>query len=428
MDVSNLRFVKTFLVLAMTTISVVVITVFVSFYLRSERLTEDILLQQGRALFEQMIMTRRWISDHGGVYVKVREGIDPDPFLTTLPGLKVNVTDEDGSQYTMRNPGLVVRGISELAEITGTFRFHVASLNPINKKTNTPDSFERQALESFDKGEKESYAIEKHDDGSYYRYMAPLLHEERCDKCHAFQNHEIGDVLGGISVSIPMSMINEKMQLNRYYIAMAAAIVLVVLFLPLLVLSRQFVRRLNEAQSKLVTMATVDSLTGLFNRKVGMGRLDEEISQHRRFDKPLSLLMLDIDHFKSVNDTFGHQAGDAVLAGLSHLIRSISRKYDIACRYGGEEFMIVLPETVINDAVTVAEKLRQKFAEKAVYAGDKSIRATVSIGVSQMYPHKEERAEHIISRADNALYEAKKKGRNRTAVSPIQFSTETNKG
>ncbi len=148
MQTGTLFFAKKFLILAIIVITFVVTSIFVSFHLRTEKLTEDILLQQGRALFSQIILLRGWISQHGGVFVKVKKGVDPNPFLTTLPDLKVNLTDTNGTQYTLRNPGLVVRGLSELAEQSGQFSFHVSSLNPINKETNSPDEFERKALES----------------------------------------------------------------------------------------------------------------------------------------------------------------------------------------------------------------------------------------------------------------------------------------
>lgn len=407
-------FVKKFLLLATVTITAVVVTVFIRFHIRTTELTKDILLQQGRALFSELIMTRRWVSGHGGVFVKVKPGVDPNPFLTTLPDLKVNITDEEGVRYTLRNPGLVVRGISELAEESGQFRFHVSSLDPINTQTNTPDSFERSALEDFEKGKKEAFAIEQSPQGEFYRYMAPLVFENRCNQCHASQKLKVGDIRGGISVSIPMAKVNQKLKRNRTSTITSAAAVVGVLFVFLFVLSRKFVGELNRAQAKLIRIATTDGLTKLYNRKFAIDRLEEEISQHQRLKSNLSCLLIDIDYFKSINDKYGHQAGDAVLVALAATMRKFFRKYDIISRYGGEEFMIILPSTDLEVAVCVAERMRQKIAEQIVEFKGESIMATASIGVAQMLTPN---SDDLISDTDAALYKAKNTGRNRVVAS-----------
>ncbi len=412
----NLRFVKKFLALSITIVTIVVVTVFISFHIRNENLTENILLQQGRALFSQLILTRAWVSQHGGVFVKVKPGVDPNPFLLSLPNLKVNLKDENGTQYTLRNPGLVVQGISELAEKTGQYRFHVASLNPVNAKNSTPDAFERKALEDFTSGiKKEDFTIEETENGPFYRYMAPLIFTAECNKCHASQKLAIGDIRGGISISIPMQLVNEKLKANRTFTVTSAIIILGVLFTFLFVFSQKFIAELNNVQGQLVLMATIDDLTKLFNRKVALMRLEEEVSKHNRLKIPLSCLMLDVDHFKSINDNFGHQGGDAVLKSIAELLQKNSRKYDIVCRYGGEEFMMVLPSTDHKSAMTVAEKIREKINENKVAYHNELISTTMSIGVSQLHIDVEENADNLIKRADDALYEAKNSGRNKVA-------------
>jgi diguanylate cyclase (GGDEF)-like protein len=417
MQKTTLFFVKKFLVLAIIVITFVVGTVFVSFHLRTEKLTEDILLQQGRALFSQIILLRGWISQHGGVFVKVKEGVDPNPFLTTLPHLKVNLEDKSGVQYTLRNPGLVVRGISELAEKSGQFTFHVSSLDPVNVETNTPDEFERKALEAFRAGEKtEAFAIEQTNNReSVYRYMAPLIFEDRCNKCHAFQNLTVGDIRGGISINIPMGLVNKKLQENRLFTITSSLLILSVLFAFLFVLSRKFMYELNSAESKLVQMATIDDLTKLSNRKVGLERLGEEVSKHERIQTPLSCLLADIDHFKLINDTHGHQAGDTVLAAVAETFQTNCRNYDIICRYGGEEFLVVLPSTNLGSALKVAEKIRTNISEMKVEHNGATIKTTISIGVAQLQTDDQEDMNTFIKRADEALYRAKDSGRNMTS-------------
>jgi diguanylate cyclase (GGDEF)-like protein len=160
-------------------------------------------------------------------------------------------------------------------------------------------------------------------------------------------------------------------------------------------------------------MATTDDLTKLFNRKVALERLEEEVSKHIRLEIPLSCLMLDIDHFKAINDKYGHQAGDAVLKSTSGILQKNSRKYDIVCRYGGEEFMIVLPSTDIESAMIVAEKIREKVNKDKVVYNNRIIKTTISVGAAQLHIEGGENTDRLIKRADDALYKAKNNGRNK---------------
>lgn len=409
----NLRFVKSFLLLAMAIVAFIVSIVFVSFYIRTEAITKDILLQQSRALFKQILLTRRWASDHGGVYVKVRPGVEANPFLSKMPNVKVNLRDQaTGELYTLRNPGLIVRELSELGGTTGLYYFHVASLKPINPKNSTPDAFEKKALKEFEKGVKELTTVEHMNGELVYRYMAPLYYEKACDKCHLNQGLKPGDIRGGITVSIPMLLVNQKLTTNRTYTIASAILILGLLLGSLFLISSKLLRELGIAQNKLIQMATTDSLTGLPNRKNGIDRLEEEISRHYRSGLPLSCLMLDIDRFKDINDNYGHLVGDAVLVSLADTFNRCTRKHDIASRYGGEEFLIILPETDIKSALAVAEKMRINVMENPpVYNGD-SVPFTVSIGVTQMDGACRETTDLIVHRADSALYKAKSDGRN----------------
>jgi len=412
MSHNSLTFVRNFIAYSVLVITLVIVSIFVSYHARTEQLTESVLLQQGRALYSELIMTRRWISSHGGVFVKVRPGVDPNPFLSSLPGMKVTIKDEDGDLYTMRNPGLVVREISQLAEESAGFRFHVASLRPVNPENSKPDAFEKEALLDFERGLTEAVSIEDSVTGPVYRYMAPLYFEDRCNRCHGFQNYELGDIRGGISISIPMDEINAKLRDSRIFSVAAAATVLGVLFLILYLLSSKFMKKLSEAQDELTLLATTDGLTKLYNRKAALERLGEELSQNSRFETPLSCLMLDVDHFKFINDRYGHLAGDKVLVAFSEILTECSRQYDVVSRYGGEEFLIILPKTDLDTALSVAEKYRSKVAEMSIVVDDQPIQLTVSIGVAEASSDHSEGTDALVNRADTALYKAKAAGRN----------------
>ncbi|MFH1061798.1 MAG: sensor domain-containing diguanylate cyclase [Candidatus Omnitrophota bacterium] len=165
-------------------------------------------------------------------------------------------------------------------------------------------------------------------------------------------------------------------------------------------------------------LASVDKLTQLYNRTFLQKRMKEEIEFCNRQLLPLSLMMLDIDHFKVINDTYGHQEGDMVLKKIAQIISKSVRLTDICARYGGEEFVIVLPgiEEIANDKFSIAEKLRQGVENSDfVVLGDKHIKVTISVGVTvRRYPSdKDLGMNELIQRADQLLYKAKKEGRNR---------------
>ena len=163
--------------------------------------------------------------------------------------------------------------------------------------------------------------------------------------------------------------------------------------------------------SRLYDEAIKDSLTGLYHHKYFMERLQEEMERFKRYRHDMSLLMIDIDHFKKINDTFGHPVGDRVLREVSTLLKQISRKVDIVARYGGEEFVILLPDTKKKGALIMAERLRKSVEEMPL--GD-NLKVTVSIGISCCDEREKELSQgEFIEHADNALYRAKENGRNR---------------
>ncbi len=409
----QLGFVKKYIFCAILVIAALVAVVFVSQHSRIERMTQNILLQQARALYDELILTRKWVNQHGGVYVKVGPEVKPNPFLANRQGVKINITDQDGIKYTLVNPAIAVREISEISEQEGTFELHVASLDPVSPASRQPDDFERRALLAFERGAQEIYTIEESSKGPLYRYMAPVKFEQRCNKCHAFQNLKQGDIRGGISINIPMLEVHQQLIGNRYFSFYSAILVLVTLVTILALISNKFISKLQAAQTELEISATTDSLTELYNRKSAYERLSEELSKNRRLAKPLSCMMLDVDHFKKINDKYGHLVGDKVLQHLANCLRSFSREYDILCRYGGEEFFIILPETDLPTALLVAERLREQIAESAVKIGKQNLQITVSIGVTEARASQAEIRDSLIGRADEALYRAKEQGRNK---------------
>lgn len=161
-------------------------------------------------------------------------------------------------------------------------------------------------------------------------------------------------------------------------------------------------------------MATTDKLTGVANRQMFDFLFNQAEQANRRRNMPLSVLILDIDHFKYVNDTYGHQAGDQVLQNLATGLGDVIRGEDILFRWGGEEFLVLSSDCDAQQAAQLGERIRARIETLAVYRGEGTIQVTVSVGAAQFQPG--ENADALISRADRALYRAKKNGRNRVEM------------
>jgi two-component system cell cycle response regulator len=159
-------------------------------------------------------------------------------------------------------------------------------------------------------------------------------------------------------------------------------------------------------------LAITDPLTGCLNRRALMEKLDEELDRMRRYDLALSVLMIDLDRFKQVNDTRGHIAGDRVLQQVGEMLRHEVRSVDVVARYGGEEFVIVLPETALEGATSFAERIRERIADHNFADASEPLQTTVSIGVASVAPGNLVAPESLIAMADEALYRAKHDGRN----------------
>jgi diguanylate cyclase (GGDEF)-like protein len=170
--------------------------------------------------------------------------------------------------------------------------------------------------------------------------------------------------------------------------------------------------QVNSLQEKLRQEAIHDSLTSLFNRRFLDETLPIELARAKRANSPLTILMLDIDYFKKINDTYGHQVGDVVLQSVGHDLKTNVRAGDIVCRYGGEEFILVFPGMQAEDGRARAEKLRMMIASQTINAKNQLIAVTISIGGS-VYPQDGTSNDELISLADLALYRAKQNGRNR---------------
>ena len=209
---------------------------------------------------------------------------------------------------------------------------------------------------------------------------------------------------GDLSVELPGGGVGELGYLTRVFNTLVARL------------------RERESQAELERLSLTDALTGLYNRRHLMGTLATEVQRSQRLRRPFSLLMADVDHFKQYNDTYGHPAGDAALARIAEILRKTTRGVDCVARYGGEEFVVMLLETTLGTATTVAERIRTRVAGEEFTGG----RITISIGVAE-YPSHGDTPEALIESADVALYEAKDRGRDRVATAGAQQERDKEK-
>lgn len=393
----------------------IILSVFLGFSYKASALIKEQLYRQCHAFFQEVVLTREWAANQGGVYVPLTPGMEVNPFLLSIPGVKAVIEDKEGNHYALKNPALITREISELAEKKGIFKFRITSLKPINP-VNKPDPFEHEALMEFEKGSKEFFTYDQIGDQVLYRYMAPLITQKACLKCHSQQGYREGDVRGGISISIRATDVMHQLSENKIFLVLSAFGIIILIFAIIRFISSAFISELKIAETKLVEMANIDFLTGLLNRRALFERLAIDVSRAKRHSKPLSIIMIDIDKFKAFNDTYGHSAGDIVLQEVSRCFSDICRDYDIISRYGGEEFLVAAPESTLDQARELAERLRVAVMNLSIRyeIGAPPVKCTISLGVALL--QNDENIEKTISRADEALYKAKNSGRNQVAV------------
>ncbi|MBI4709890.1 MAG: diguanylate cyclase [Nitrospirae bacterium] len=402
MATDETRMYKTFIISIVMVIALILSGMFFAISIVTRQLIEEEVVIHARALFDSILLTREWNARHGGVYVEKKEGVESNPYLEN-PDIKTI----DGKIYTKRNPAMMTRKISEYSERKGLFKFHLSSLTPVNPN-NRPDEFEGKTLNLFKKGVKEVFREEQINNRTFFRYMAPLDVKEECLTCHVKQGYKLGDVRGGISISFDIEDIRSKVKSYTFFIILFGIVTALLLAALIYFFMWKLIKKISRMRQHLEDMSITDMLTGIFNRRYVMSRFIEEFKKAKRLARGLSCIMIDMDHFKDINDKYGHLVGDAALREVSGRIKNAVRIYDVPGRYGGEEFLIVLPDTDLADAAALAERIRLRV--KDISAEDVSI--TISLGVTCLQ-EKDNSVDDMIKKADTALYQAKAAGRDR---------------
>lgn len=369
-----------------------------------------------RAYIDKDIFYRNWNALHGGVYVATDTGISPNPYLP--PSIKErDLVTPAGRHLTLVNPSYMTRLIYEHALKENMVSGHIISLKPIRPE-NQPDSWEASALRAFESGVQETSMVTMEGSAKYLRLMRPLMTEEACLPCHGHQGYKKGDVRGGISIKLPMTLFQAATHKQIALLGVGHGIVWLLGMTGLYIGYRGLLRRTKERDQAeqelkrvnaiLEAQAATDSLTGICNRRRFLELIHVELLEAKRYGMPLALIFFDIDHFKAINDTYGHAAGDEVLQELTRIISGMIRHTDIFARFGGEEFIILVQNNDVKSARDMAEKMRSQLAHSNF---PKVGTVTCSFGVAQYYPN--DTVETLITRADDAMYAAKQGGRNR---------------
>lgn len=399
---------KTFMVSISLAIVIVVTGIFFITIIKTRQLIDEENTIKARTLLNSIILTRKWNANYDGVYVEKKKGVKPNPYLD-----KAEIKTTDGKVYVRKNPAQMTREISEYSEKEGLFKFHITSLHLINP-ANKPDEFETKALALFNTGTKEIFQTEKINNRAFFRYMAPLYVEKECLRCHAKQGYKEGEVRGGISVTFDIESVRSKLATNTAYTIIIGFLSTSFLLGLIFIFTTRLIKKTSEIQQRLEYLAITDSLTGIFNRRHILSRFNEEFERAKRLKKDLGCIMIDIDRFKSINDEFGHLVGDEVLREVSVRIRNSIRIYDILGRYGGEEFLIILPDTDFDDTKSLAERIRENVKADMFLATDMPlhIHITISLGIARM-TNTDNSIDDLIKKADDGLYKAKNSGRDR---------------
>jgi diguanylate cyclase (GGDEF)-like protein len=376
-------------------------------------LVEAEALSQARSYTDLIIAARAWNSQAGGVYVRKTDAVETNPYLVLL-GVDPDIELPDGTVLTLRNPAAMTREIGEQLPLSKSgSAFKLTSLDPINP-ANGPDEWERDGLERFDEGAEEYWALDSGADGErLFRYMRPLVVDESCLACHATSGYRVGDIRGAISIRLPYESTARALSTSRSRLIAMAIGILIGLWAFVWIASRVLAARLADANRRLEHAANTDALTGLWNRGYVLDRLGQELERASRHVQSVGVAVLDIDHFKKVNDTFGHAVGDSALRQVASILRDAVRTYDVVSRIGGEELLVIAPDIEPDALAALAERIRALVAATDI-EGLEGRKITVSIGTAYATRGCEaETTDDLIARADAAMYAAKAAGRDR---------------
>lgn len=327
--------------------------------------------------------------------------------------------DENGTLQLERRYISVVRKVRE-AEPGAEMK--IFSTHPLLESVTTSvDPFRARAMAKFkhdDGGDLESFADVA--DGDFIRVAEPIRAFRDCIRCEiaGIPAYRAGDVIGLREVSLPIGD-NYAQTIKKLLYACgllaSALMVFLGLIIPVFKRNRRERAQISDLALSFEQQAVTDPMTGLHNRRYFERALESYLKEFNNIGKPLGLMLLDLDHFKQINDTHGHDWGDVVLKEVALRLKAITREDDVVARIGGEEFAVITPYASQEKLVGVAERYRESIEALRIDVGNIVLRPTISVGVATNAEHPDD-IEELFKAADRKLYEAKHNGRNRVAA------------
>ena len=360
--------------------------------------------------YNKDVIYRRWVAKQGGVYVPVSDMTPPNPYLK-VPHRDIKAPD--GLSLTLINPAYMTRQVNELALEMHNVQGHITSLNPIRPE-NYPDSWEREALKSFERGIKETSSIEMTSGKEYFRLMYPFVTEKSCLKCHELQGYKEGDIRGGISVSIPMAPLRAIERSLIIKLTLAHSFLWIIGLTGIGIITRRLWRQTlqrEKAEKEVLTLSITDQLTGLHNRRGFLSLSEQQLRLSDRTKNRLLLFFADLDGLKSINDTLGHKEGDNALIEVAMVLKETFRSSDVIARMGGDEFAVLAIDTTEVNSEFLAGRI-QSLIDKRNNQENRKYRLSVSVGCSFYDPENPGSIDGLIGQADQSMYEHKRSNKN----------------
>ena len=412
------RYLRTFWIVVVVLTALLTVSSFTVLGQRINTLIQRQTLEQARSYADLVIAARAWNASHGGVYIKLSNHAFTNPYLRDLGVEPDDVLQRQGVPVTLRNPSAMTRELGEMLPRVGDDpAFRLTSTHPVNPN-NAPDQWEREALAAFETGVAERSGPITTDDGvAAFRYAVPLTVEKDCLTCHS-DGYRVGDVRGALVVTLPYKSTLDAMASNRRELTLAAVTSILSVLVIVAAWALWLENRLTKSAEQLAHMANTDALTGLMSRRATLTTLEQELERAGRSGDSAGILMIDIDHFKRFNDTYGHAVGDEVLRRTADMLRDSVRQYDSVGRMGGEELLVIAPGIDTSSIGQLAERIRA--AAEAIdlsdICGGCDESLTLSIGTALSRAEQGENVDELIARADGAMYTAKENGRNRVVA------------